>query len=925
MTDGTSESASAADWFCRDISAVLSELQSDAAGGLSGEAARRRLREHGPNVLSGKAGRPAWRILAEQFSSLMVLLLIAAALVSGLLLGERSDAIVIAVVVVLNAALGFRQEFKAERAMAALKKMTVPTVRVRRGGRVLEVPAADLVPGDVVDIAAGNVIAADCRLIETANLRVQEAALTGEAEPVEKQCEPLASADAPLGDRSNMAFMGTAASYGRGVGVVTATGMQTELGHIAGLIRDAEEEDTVLQRKLNQLSRMLVVAALALIAIVAVEARLVQHLQLKAIFMTAVSMAVAAIPEGLPAAVTISLALGAQRMLKRRALIRRLPAVETLGSVTVICSDKTGTLTQNRMTVSHIVLPAGALKLADEAARGEQLKTEMARHPTLGLVLAGGALCNDAVAVEKEGGGPGEVIGDPTEGALITAAGWLGWSKDMLQAVFPRLGELPFDSERKRMTTLHGIEAGAREEDAAIAALAETLGRLAPRVAFTKGAAGEVLDAADRLMVDGGIEPLTDARRAALKQEDEALAGEGIRVLAVAMRPAAETESLQEEQLVYLGMVGMADPVRPEVPPAVAECHAAGVRPVMITGDHPLIAENIARELNLESPGGHLTGPELARLDRASLEARVQDVAIYARVSPRHKLEIVDALQKNGHVVAMTGDGVNDAPALKEADIGVAMGITGTDVSKEAADMVLQDDNFATIVSAVEEGRIILDNIIRFVRYILASNWAEILVMLAAPLFGLPLPLLPAQILWMNLVTDGLPALALGVEPGERGVMRRPPRSPGAPIMDWNMGRHILLVGGAMALFALFVGRAFFDGSGAVAGGHGGHGVYGTATTWQTMVFTALVFSQLTLALAERSTHSSLFRIGLFSNPFMLVAIGSALVLQLAVVYLPLFQRFFKTSALTGMELLVCLGAAVGVFVIVEVKKAVWR
>jgi len=918
-------------WTDKQVAEVLATLESDPEKGLTGETARRRLAEHGTNELTGHTGRNVWRILLDQFASLMVLLLIAAAAVSGLALGEVGDAVVILIVVILNAALGFRQEFKAEQAMAALKKMTVPVVRVRRDGELKEIPALQLVPGDITQFEAGNLVPADCRLIESANLRIQESALTGEAEPVEKQCDPLPQANLPLGDRSNMAYMGTVITYGRGVGMVTETGMRTELGRIAGMIQEAEEEDTVLQRKLNALSRMLVAAALVLIAVVAAEARWILHLGLKEIFMTAVSMAVAAIPEGLPAAVTISLAIGAQRMLKRRALIRRLPAVETLGSVTVICSDKTGTLTQNRMTVTDVVTAARHIDVEEQqGARCEQLQRETQADTCVGLILAGAALCNDAALEPDESPDQPGIIGDPTEGALVVAATWAGWTQQSLQGAFPRINERPFDSERKRMTTLHEVDPSAASLGPAFSGLNAWLGdnRL---VAFTKGAADSILEAADRVWIEGEAQPLNEEQRAKLSAMNEELAGDGTRVLGVAMREwprGAEHEAVREEGLVYLGMVGMLDPLRTEVPPAVETCHKAGIRPIMITGDHPLIARNIGRALQLKSAEGHLTGRDLAGMDRKSLEKRVPDVSIYARVSPEHKLKIVDALQKNGHVVAMTGDGVNDAPALKEADIGVAMGITGTDVSKEAADMVLQDDNFATIVAAVEQGRIILDNIIRFVRYILASNWAEILVMLAAPLFGLPLPLLPVQILWMNLVTDGLPALALGVEPGEKNVMRRPPRSPQAPILDWTTGSHILLVGGLMALFSLLLGRAFFDGAGAAAAstalGHG-HAAYGLAMPWQTMVFTVLVFSQLTLALAERSNRESFFAIGVFTNPYMVGAVALTFGLQAAVIYVPFLQKFFRTSALSFRELGICLLVGFAIFAVVELKKLITR
>ncbi len=919
-------------WFDQDVESVLAELDVAAEGLSEAEAARRR-RVHGRNELHEQDGRSPLRILIEQLESPLVLLLIGAAVVSGLVLGEHEDAIVIGVVVILNAVLGFRQEYRAEQAMAALKKLTRPSVRVRRDGSETEVPSSELVPGDVVHMEAGNLVPADCRLLEAANLRVQEAALTGEAEPVEKCCEALAQPDLAVGDRVNMAYMGTVITYGRALGVVTATGMATELGRIATMIQEAEKEDTVLQRKLAQLSKVLVAGAFLLIGVVAVEAWLILHMPMKQVFMTAVSMAVAAIPEGLPAVVTISLALGAQRMLKRRALIRRLPAVETLGSVTVICSDKTGTLTQNRMTVTTVVLAEDQFELAaDDGERRRQLAAATAGNHAVGLVLAGGALCSDAVLKENGAGDEPQVLGDPTEGAFVTAAAWCGWGKSELEEELPRVHELPFDSDRKRMTTVHGVTGLDGES---VAAWVPTLGTWVRNeghdsVAFVKGSVDRLLPCSNRVWLRAGEQALSEEQRDALLQANEDLSAKGIRVLGVAMRSVDSSridDAALETDLVFLGMVGMLDPLRPEVKLAVQTCHGAGIRPVMITGDHPLIASNIGSELGLHSSGGFRAGRQLETMSRSELEQDVHDVSIYARVAPEHKLRIVDAFQKNGEIVAMTGDGVNDAPALKEADIGVAMGITGTDVSKEAADMVLQDDNFATIVDAVEQGRVILDNIIRFVRFILASNSAEILVMLFAPLCRMPIPLFPVQILWMNLVTDGLPALALGVEPGESNVMRRPPRSPQAPIIDRSTLLHILFVGGLMAVLALGVGWAFFDGSAghAAAGGgvHGGHGM--TASTWQTMLFTVLVFAQLTLAFAERSTYDSVWKVGLRSNPHMIVAVGATIVLQLAVVYVPVLQRFFRTTALSAGQLGLCALLSLVVLAAVEIKKLLVR
>ncbi len=907
----------------QETAEVLTDLQTDEGCGLSAAAVEQRLAQYGPNALVEQGGNSPWVILLAQFTSLMVLLLIGAAVVSGAVLGEWEDAAVILIVVVLNATFGFHQEYSAEQAMAALKKLGVPRVRVRRDGTTTEVPARALVPGDIVLLEAGNVVPADMRLVEACNLRVQESTLTGEAEPVEKNVGCCERHDLPLGDRSNMAYMGTVVTYGRGTAVVTATGMQTELGRIATMIQQAGAEKTILQQKLDQLSKGLVVVALVLIGIVVLQGWLILDMGARAIFMTAVSMAVAAIPEGLPAVLTIALALGAQRMLKRRALIRRLPAVETLGSVTVICSDKTGTLTQNRMTVTEIELPACELDLPSAPhLRAKRLQEELEHNASLGLLLAGAGLCNDAVVKPGKSPGEFEILGDPTEGALVVAAGWVGWSKEQLASALTRVNELPFDSERKRMTTIHAMPEDVSQLPASLRVIAAWIGeRDAAGVGFTKGAVDSVLERATQIWLSGRSEPLTTEWRQRLVATNETLAADGIRVLGVAMRAAPaldERGDALEQNLVYLGMVGMLDPLRPEVRPAIKTCRAAGIRPIMITGDHPLIARNIAADLGFAHGHRFLTGNDLAAMHPSALENDVEKVSVYARVAPEHKLNIVAALQNQGHVVAMTGDGVNDAPALKEADIGVAMGITGTDVSKEASDMVLQDDNFATIVDAVEEGRTILDNIIRFVRFILASNCAEVLVMLLAPLFGMPLPLLPVQILWMNLVTDGLPALALGVEPADLDVMRRPPRNPQAPIINRSMALHILWVGALMAGLSLALGYVCYDPAQTIPmNAAQGHGV-AASVPWQTVVFTVLVFSQLFLVLAERSGRNSLFQIGFFSNPYVVGAVTLTLGLQLAVTYIPFLQRFFKSAPLSFCLLLACMLASGVIFAAVE-------
>jgi Ca2+-transporting ATPase len=939
-------------WHTLESEAALNLLQVEAERGLDASTAARRLQEQGPNEILDRGAKSALRIFAEQFTSLMILLLIAAAGVSGFLLGEWEDALVILVIVILNAVLGFWQEFRAEKALAALKSLSAPSVRVLRETQVREVPARELVPGDVVLIEAGNLVPADCRIIEAANLRVQEAALTGEAEAVEKDPAPLKEIELPLGDRINMLYMGTVVTYGRGRAVVTATGMASELGNIATLIQETAPEKTVLQKKLASLSVVLVLCALGLIAVVAVEGWFLQGQSLKELFITAVSMAVAAIPEGLPAVVTIALALGAQRMLRRRALIRKLPAVETLGSVTVICSDKTGTLTQNRMAVTILDLLDHQVEISSEPVKAD-CGAEAAADPAATLLLSAAALCSDAVLKEEgEQNARFETIGDPTEGALVSAAARSGLFKPDLEDVLPRTGELPFDSDRKRMTTIHSLSGLFSKVDADAdpasfpkvsssrsplsTHLSEHLGEAfspwtgsrkpgpadSAVAVFTKGAVDSLLEICSSVWHEGALKPLTEIWERRIQGANENLAAKGIRVLGVAVKvtDSGQGKEQWERDLAFVGMIGMLDPLRSEIKEAVDTCRRAGIQPVMITGDHPLIARTIASQLSFENSDRVLTGRDLAGMDIADLVEQVEEVSVYARVAPEHKLKIVDALQERGHIVAMTGDGVNDAPALKSADIGVAMGITGTDVSKEAAAMVLQDDNFATIVAAVEEGRIIFDNILRFVRYILASNWAEILVMLLAPLFGLPIPLFPVQILWMNLVTDGLPALALGVEPGEKDVMSRPPREPARPILTGNTGVHILWVGLLMAVLALWVGGSQYGllGSPLLK-------AFPARGTWRTMLFTTLVFSQMTLGLAERSRHSSLFQIGLLSNRYMLFAVLLTFCLQLAVVYLPFLQGFFSTVPLSPAQIGICLGLSLIVLLAVELEKLIIR
>ena len=906
---------------------VLRLLESDAAAGLGAPAAAARLEEHGPNELTERAGRSRLSILREQLLNVMTFILLGAAILS-VVLGDWIEAVVILAIVVLNAVLGYTQEVRAERSMAALKRMSVPSVKVRRDGRVKEVSSRDLVPGDVVLLETGNVVPADARVLSSVNLRAQEAALTGESEAVEKDGSVVFAAEKPLAERRNMVYAGTVVTYGRGEVVVTLTGMATQLGKIADLIQSVEEEGTPLQKRLDRMGRGLAVAAGVLVAVVFLLGIRTAGTREEVfeVLLTAVSLAVAAIPEAMTAVVTIALALGAQRMLKRKALIRKLPAVETLGSVSVICSDKTGTLTQNRMTVTAIDVANRRIELvqredggrftlrrAGSAEEGGELAS------TLDLLLVGGALCNDAVLEKDETpAGDFHAVGDPTEGALVLAAAEYGVRKDDLDRALPRVAELPFDSERKRMTTVHRMPVGDEEVPAALRPLWARRSRAVETpdfLAVTKGAVEGLLDVTRHVWVEGALEPFDDEWRRRMTEAHDDLAAKGMRVLGVAVRalespPAGPELPALEEDLVLVGLFGMLDPPRPEVTDAVARCREAGIRPVMITGDHPLTARHIARQVGITGSEEFLTGQDLDELTDEELRERVSSVSVFARVAPEHKLRLVASLQQQGLVVAMTGDGVNDAPALRKADIGVAMGITGTDVTRDAAEMVLLDDNFATIVAAVEEGRKIYDNIRKFIKYLLSCNASEIAVMLLGPLLGMPLPLLPLQILWMNLVTDGLPALALGVEPAERDIMKRPPMSSEEGIFGRGLVAFVAVVGVAMSLISLGIGLwAFRSGDPA----------------WQTLLFTTLIFSQVILALEVRSERSSLFSIGLLTNPLMVGAFLSTVGLQVAVVYLPFLNRVFSTAPLGLRDLLIAFGSGLAVLVVVEAWKLVLR
>lgn len=866
-------------WHVLETSLVCSQCDVDPSLGLDTSEAARRLAEQGNNELTESGGISPWRILWEQCTSTMALILTAAAVVS-LAIGSFRDAVTILAIVSLFATLGFVQEYRAEQAMRALKRLAVPTVRVRRDGSVSDISARSLVIGDVVLLESGNVVPADCRLLESYSLKVQESLLTGETEAVEKQTAALSDDNLPIGDRLNMVWMGTTATAGRGVALVVATGMATELGRIAGMLQGVQNEWTPLQKRLDRLGKVLAAVAVAIAGVV-FGLGVWRGEPLKDMLMTAVSLAVAAIPEGLPAVVTITLAIGAQRMLKRHALIRKLPAVETLGSVTVICTDKTGTLTENRMTVTSMIAAAGLTGRPDQVDKN--------------LLRLACVLCNNATLRYEDD--QEAVVGDPTEGALLLEGAASGLHRSELDQSFPRVAEVPFDSTVKRMLTIHAVTVSGAEY-AALHPLGAVAG---DRLVFAKGSSDAIM------LLCGSDRTL----QAAVSQQVDALAGQGERVLGVAFRlvKAGEHLDLDECQrgLSLLGLVAMMDPLRVEVREAVLRCLKAGIRPLMITGDHPLTARTIADQAGIDSKGGVLVGRELDGLGVAGLAARVGDVSVYSRVSPEHKLAIVQALQELGEVVAMTGDGVNDAPALKKADIGVAMGITGSDVAKEAADMVLLDDNFATIVSAVEEGRTIYANILRFIEFSVSGNLGKILAVLLLPFMGLPNPLTPLQLLWLNLLTDGLLGLGMGVERPEPDVMIRRPISPEAQIFDRRMIRHTLLTGGIIGLSTILLTRHYWSSH--------------PDGTWQTVLFASLAFAQIGQAMALRSSSYSFFSMGLFTNPLLLAMICAVVILQAAAVYLPLLQPFFKTVPLNAETLGWVVVPGISVFIVLESVK----
>ncbi|HND47654.1 MAG TPA: cation-translocating P-type ATPase, partial [Anaerolineales bacterium] len=880
-------------------------LASSSETGLTSAQVEESKKKHGANELIERGGRTPWQILWEQITATMVLILIAAAVVAGLL-GDTKNTIAILSIVALYALLGFIQEYRAEQAIAALKKMSVPNVRVIRDGKMQELSARELVPGDIIQLETGNVIPADLRLVEAVNLRIQEAALTGESEAIEKHVAALSNEDLPLGDRRNMAYMGTVITQGRGLALVTATGMNTELGKIADMIQAVKQEQTPLQRRLDALGKTLALIGVG-IAVLIFILGIIRGDEVRHMLLTAVSVAVAIVPEGLPAVVTITLALGAQRMLQRQALIRKLPAVETLGSVTVICSDKTGTLTENRMTVVVLDVAEHALDLTGDVARDGSLHATRGlgapAQSSLSLAAIGGALCNDAKLVD-EGDDRFHTMGDPTEGALVVAAAKMGYWKSSLDSSFPRAAELPFDSDRKRMTTVHHL---GQYDPTVLSGLEIGDTRY---IAFTKGGVDGLLDIASHVWADGKSVPLDDAWRSKIEASNERLARKGMRVLGVGFRLInAIPEIIQtdlEQNITLVGLFGMIDPPRNEVKDAVAIAKTAGIRPIMITGDHPLTAMEIARQLGITDNGRVLTGVELEKITMDELKTMLDDVNVFARVAPEHKLRIVQALQEKGHVAAMTGDGVNDAPALRKADIGVAMGITGTDVSKEASDLVLLDDNFATIVAAVKEGRTIYDNIRKFVRFSVAGNIGKVLVMLIAPFLGKPLPLLPLQLLWLNLLTDGLLGLGMGVENPEKDTMKRKPYSPTEGVFSRGAGVQTIWVGALIGALALGLGSWYY---------------FTDRPEWQTMIFTSLAFMQIFQALASRSDKDSLVKIGVMSNPVLAGMALLVFVLQMAVIYIPALANFFEVIPLRWHDLSIAAGTGLLVFLVMEVSK----
>lgn len=856
---------------------ILEKLNTTEKG-ISKEEVEKRQNVYGYNEFQEKKSKSMFERFIEQFKDFLIIILIVAAVISGAL-GEVADAVIILIVVVLNAVLGIIQENKAEESLKALKKMAAPIANVIRNGVITEVPARELVPGDVVLLEAGKYVPADLRLIEAANLKIEESSLTGESVPVEKNTDIIDNPDVPLGDRKNLAFMSSMVTYGRGKGIVTATGMKTEIGKIADMISKFEDESTPLQKKLEEVGKWLGIAAIGICGIMFLVGVLEKR-DVFQMFMTSVSLAVAAIPEGLPAVVTIVLAVGVQKMAKRNAIIRKLPAVETLGCATVICSDKTGTLTQNRMTVKRMYSIEGFSDDIEDCKR----------------ILYIANLCNDTQIIEEDG--KFKTIGDPTETALIDIALASGIDKRELENKYLRVDEIPFDSDRKLMTTFN-------KNDVEI-------------VANIKGAPDILISKCKYILENDSIRDITKEDITKIQDANEEMASKALRVLAVGFKnmPVVEKQHA-EEDIVFAGLIGMIDPPREEAKDAVSICKAAGIKPVMITGDHKATAVAIAKELGiLNDDKESTTGAELEKMSQEELIKRVKDYSVYARVSPEHKVRIVDAWKSNGQIVAMTGDGVNDAPALKMANIGAAMGITGTDVAKEAADMILTDDNFATIVSAVEEGRTIFSNIKKSIHYLLSCNIGEIVTLFIATVIGMPEPLLPIHILWVNLVTDSLPALALGMEPAEKGVMDQPPRNPNEGVFGSGLGLKISLQGvliGAVTLFAYFYGLLY-----------GGEATHEAAIeAGRSMAFFTLSLSQLVHSFNTRYEKKSVFANGMFKNKYLNSAVLVSLIIQFGVLLTPAIRNIFKVRILTLTEAAVVVLCSIAPLIVVEISKLI--
>lgn len=933
-------------WHSLEREDVLEKLSTQKDHGLTSAEAERRLQEFGPNALAETPPTTFWHMLWEQLNNFVVILLLVAAIISAVL-GDYVEAAAIMAIVVLNAALGVIQERRAEQALAALRKLAAPDAQVIRDNSRRSIPSGDLVPGDLVLLEAGYFVPADIRLVEAVNLRVEEAALTGESVPVQKDASLRLEADIPLGDRKNTVFMGTVVNYGRGRGIVVGTGMHTQIGMIAEMLQSVQQEPTPLQKRLEQLGRTLGWASLAVCALV-FAAGWLRGFEPLEMFIIAVSLAIAAVPEGLPAVVTISLALGMREMIKRHALIRRLSSVETLGSATTICSDKTGTLTQNEMTATRLWTDGAFFQIAGSGyePQGEYTvegeKVDMQQYPAALTTLWIAALNNDAdleISGERNGKSTYRMVGDPTEGALVVAAAKVGASARQLNQAYPRVQEVPFDSSRKTMITIHEVKSPRRED---ISPFYDE--RPQKLIAVTvKGAPDVVLKRCSYYQrMDDQPVPLDEAQRMRILQANDQMTQDALRVLGMAYRlsdkmPDEISSQSLEKDLVFVGLVGMIDPPRPEVPPALEEARQAGIRTVMITGDYPNTARAIAESIGLLLPGHQvLTGADLDGMDDARLQHEAANTDVFARVSPEHKMRIVEALRANGEVVAMTGDGVNDAPSIKRADIGVAMGVTGTDVAKGSADMVLTDDNYASIVAAVEQGRIIYANIRKFVFFLLSSNVAEIMIIFLATLAGLPVPLTAIQLLWLNLLTDGAPALALAMEKGDPDVMEHPPRPVKEPIINGPMRLGIVIqtitqTGATLSAFTL--GLLWHLGEGGLVPPGMNPLVYLLQYDWrgidvqtaETMAFVTLSLCELFRAYTVRSETQSVFRLGIFSNRYLQYAVVVSVTLLLLVVSVPFLQPIFNTHFMSAREWMVVLGLALIPATSEELTKAYLR